>query len=384
MTPRDLRKHLKPTLILLMLSFIGAWACERPRNEKDGTAINGDTDEGTLPVGGAAGANLSNIAGQEGMEQAFKDTLEGGTSGDNSGPAAGASGPQDQTEAGTGGLPPAVGGAGPTTGGASSAGSAGVPSLAGSGGENETVGPPEQEDQRPWFSFFTTSQAGLLTFTEDKVNGLGGDLGGLEGADHICATLAQRANPGDNKTWRAFLSAAAAGPGGTPVHAIERIGSGPWYDYNQRLFANNLDDIMPGSGNGGGRPQGADPQLAEMFTDENGDVISEDITKIDNHDMLTGSNNRGRLPDGATRETTCMDWTSTDENLPRPWIGHAWPRDGRSGRHWIADHAAGGCGRGINIVHHYNKPPGQKDAGNRRAVGTLGGYGGFYCFAVTN
>ena len=258
------------------------------------------------------------------------------------------------------------------SGTAGAAGQANVGPLAGDGAE--AGGGAPAEDPKPLFSFFTTSQEGLLTFAEDKVNGLGGDLGGLEGADNICQTLAQRANPGDQKVWRAFLSAAEAGPGGTPVHAIERIGNGPWYDYNGRLFGNNLDDIAAQPLSTGGRPIGADPQLAEMFTDENGDPVSPDPRVVDNHDMLTGSNKQGRLMIGATLRDTCNDWTSASEALPPPMIGHAWPRTPRTGRHWISDHRAGGCGRGIDTrLQAFN---------GTKTVGAGGGYGGFYCFAV--
>ncbi len=53
--------------------------------------------------------------------------------------------------------------------------------------------------------------------------GLGkGDLGGLDGADKHCQSLAQAAGAG-NKTWHAYLS--TQGQGG--VNAKDRIGKGP-------------------------------------------------------------------------------------------------------------------------------------------------------------
>jgi hypothetical protein len=42
---------------------------------------------------------------------------------------------------------------------------------------------------------------------------------------------------------------------------------------------------------------------------------------------------------------------------------------------WIQAHAAGGCQAGINLV--------QGGGGSRETVGALGGYGGFYCLALT-
>ena len=45
------------------------------------------------------------------------------------------------------------------------------------------------------------------------------------------------------KTWRAFLSA-TAGPDGQPVNAIDRVGTGPWYDRLGRLVAMNKADLV--------------------------------------------------------------------------------------------------------------------------------------------
>ncbi len=62
-----------------------------------------------------------------------------------------------------------------------------------------------------------------------KVNG---NIGGLSGADALCATWAQAADLGGS--WKAFLSA-------TGVNAISRINDvGPWYNVNrqQKIFNN--------------------------------------------------------------------------------------------------------------------------------------------------
>ena len=67
--------------------------------------------------------------------------------------------------------------------------------------------------QAPNMTFFVIS-AGL---------GKGADLGGLEGADRQCQTLAQGAGAG-GKTWRAYLSTQAVG-GATAVNARDRIGA---------------------------------------------------------------------------------------------------------------------------------------------------------------
>src|ERR1051325_11349630 len=66
--------------------------------------------------------------------------------------------------------------------------------------------------QSPNMTFFVTSNG----------PGKGADLGGLEGADRHCQTLAQGAGAG-GKTWRAYLSTQAA----DAVNARDRIGQAP-------------------------------------------------------------------------------------------------------------------------------------------------------------
>src|SRR5262245_57190421 len=78
------------------------------------------------------------------------------------------------------------------------------------------------------FSFFVTSLA-TMRLQANSQDGFGGDLGGLAGADAICQRAATDVGFG-GKTWRAFLSTAHGGPGDGPVHAIDRVGAGPWYD----------------------------------------------------------------------------------------------------------------------------------------------------------
>lgn len=255
---------------------------------------------------------------------------------------------------------------------------------------------PKPEDDvalgpRPYFSFFVTSQSGLASLpagrfspAPDPVDGFGGNLGGLEGADEICTMLAQRSNPGDVKVWRAFLSTSGL-VSGVQVDAIERIGSGPWFDFRGFKLADGLAGLMPREDREG-RPQGADPQLAAMFTGENGEEMRVG-PGIDNHDTLTGSFRDGRLFDDgeAGRVATCGDWTSTEiHGTPgnqmatggQVPVGHSWPRSNREGRHWISEHTVNGCERG-----------GRTDGGTAAPrddfrVGGAGGYGGFYCFAL--
>jgi hypothetical protein len=254
---------------------------------------------------------------------------------------------------------------------------------------DEAAGRPR--GPRPSFSFFVTTQIGLFSLgpgkyapAPDPINGYGGDLGGIAGADEICSMLAQRSNPGDTKVWRAFLSTTGMF-GSVAQNAIERIGTGPWYDFEGRKFADDLSGLLPAMPREG-RPRGADPQLAGMFTGENGERVRENAD-VDNHDVLTGSNNEGRLFDDAEGGViaTCEDWTSksrqgrpggpaaTGGQVP---VGHSWPRSNTEGRHWISEHTVNGCEPGVDTNGGTAAPRGDF------RVGAAGGYGGFYCFAL--
>src|SRR5438270_12259748 len=81
----------------------------------------------------------------------------------------------------------------------------------------------QQAPQSPNMTFFVTSVG----------SGKGADLGGLEGADRHCQTLAQGAGAG-SKTWRAYLSTNA---GGGSVNARDRIGKGPWVNFKGEQIA---------------------------------------------------------------------------------------------------------------------------------------------------
>src|SRR5690606_29735493 len=74
-------------------------------------------------------------------------------------------------------------------------------------------------------SFFITSEG----------PGDGANLGGLEGADRHCQSLAAAAGAGE-KTWKAYLSTSGSGDAET-VNARDRIGHGPWYNAKGVLVA---------------------------------------------------------------------------------------------------------------------------------------------------
>jgi hypothetical protein len=230
------------------------------------------------------------------------------------------------------------------------------------------------------FSFFVTSLAAVRALSGNQ-NGFGGDLRfgkptGLEGADEICRQTAERSMPGNGKTWRAFLSV-AVGPSGGPVNAIDRIGAGPWYDRRGRLLAMNKAAV----GSGALRPMGADAAIVNDLPNEDGvPNHTPDGTTVDNHHFMTGSTATGMLhTTGAT--ATCQDWTTTVGTAGRPRCGFSWPRSAGStqanGAHWISGIDEAGCAAQILITGSGGAPPGST------GVGSGGGYGGIYCFALT-
>lgn len=230
------------------------------------------------------------------------------------------------------------------------------------------------------FSFFVTSLKALQDLSKNPL-GFGGDLrfgetgagAGLRGADKICATIAERSMPGaGQKTWRAFLSA-KADENGNQVNAIDRVGNGPWYDRLGRLLAMTKADLIHD------RPVGADPAIINDFPNEDGVPNHQpDLTQgqVDNHDMLTGTNTQGML---YAANATCLDWTANAGNKAlegQPRVGHSWPRAG-SGINWMNSLTESGCAPGVNLVEMGGPMPGST------TVGSGGGYGGFYCFALT-
>lgn len=209
------------------------------------------------------------------------------------------------------------------------------------------------------FSFFVTSLETMRQQSGSQ-DGFGGNLGGLAGADAICQTAAANVVGGD-KTWRAFLSIYNDG---SPIHAIDRIGAGPWYDRNGKLVAMNVAGLVSGN-----RPAG-DPAAVNDLADENGTPLK---SLGDTHDILTASNAMGHF-DGTSAAHACNDWTDAgpgSSEIVR--LGHSWPA--MSGQHWIRAHTARGCSPGVNLV--------QNGPGTGTSVGAGGGWGAIYCFAMT-
>ena len=117
---------------------------------------------------------------------------------------------------------------------------------------------------------------GMSFFVTSASPGDGANLGGLEGADMQCQTLADAAGAGV-KTWRAYLSTSA-------VNARDRIGDGPWHNAKGELIANTVDELH----------SDANKITKQTALTEKGDVINGRGDTPNQHDILTGSNGRSR------------------------------------------------------------------------------------------
>jgi hypothetical protein len=225
------------------------------------------------------------------------------------------------------------------------------------------------------FSFFVTSVKAMRALAKSEL-GFGGDLrygeaDGLSGADKICSEIAERSMPGSAaKQWRAFLSV-YVGPGGMPVNAIDRIGAGPWYDRLGRVVAMTKAELQ------NTRPSNADAAIKEDLPNEDGIPNHRPDPaqpEIDNHHTLTGSDAMGLILN-TRQDATCKDWTSKETTIGRPRIGFSWSVSNRI--HWISGQDEGGCGAGFDLDGGGGSDP------NNPVVGSGGGYGGIYCFALT-
>lgn len=128
--------------------------------------------------------------------------------------------------------------------------------------------------------------------------GKGADLGGLEGADAHCQSLAEAAGLG-NRIWRAYLSTNARG-GANAVNARDRIGTGPWQNAKGAVIATSVEDLHSGNNRIG----------REIALDEKGQPIKLRGDKPNQHDILTGSDKDGRAYP-PNLDLTCSNWTSS-------------------------------------------------------------------------
>jgi len=197
--------------------------------------------------------------------------------------------------------------------------------------------------------------AGMNFFITSSNPGKGADLGGLEGADRHCQTLAAAVGQG-GKTWRAYLSTQADG-GRAAIHARDRIGAGPYLNFRGEEIARDKAALHTADGN----RISADSALTER-----GQKVVGRGWLINYHDILTGSN-----PDGtafpADKDMTCGNWTKSGAGSAM--VGHH-DRIGLDAsapaKSWNASHPSRGSEGGCS----------QAD------LRSTGGGGLIYCFAA--
>jgi hypothetical protein len=194
------------------------------------------------------------------------------------------------------------------------------------------------------------SAGGMGFFVTSAGSGKGADLGGLEGADRICKTLAGAAGAG-GRTWRAYLS--TQGPGA--VNARDRIGAGPWANAKGVVVAKNPAEL-----------HGTNNLTKQTALTEKGAVVNGRGDTPNMHDILTGSK-----PDGTAfgddADRTCSNWTSGGKGAAM--VGHS-DRTGldesAAMKSWNSSHPSRGPGGGCS----------QDD------LKSTGGAGLLYCFAA--
>lgn len=183
----------------------------------------------------------------------------------------------------------------------------------------------------------------------------GANLGGLEGADAHCQTLAAAAGAG-NRTWRAYLSTQAT-LDSPAINARDRIGQGPWHNARGVRIAVNLGDL-----HGDNLAQARTGNLINLATalTEKGDRVPGEYDPPPNqHDILTGTR-----PDGTAyrdaMDRTCNNWTSNGAGSAQ--VGHHDRVTTFTSPSWNSAHPSLGC--------------------SQEQLRASGGAAQFYCFAA--
>jgi hypothetical protein len=197
------------------------------------------------------------------------------------------------------------------------------------------------------------AQQTTMTFFITSVGpGKGADLGGLEGADKYCQSLAQAVGAG-NRTWRAYLSVQAV-DGAQAVNARDRIGRGPWQNSQGVVIATNVDEL-----------HGNNNLSKQTALNEKGEMVNGRGDTPNRHDFVTGSTPDGRaFPPGEDR--TCSNWTKSTQGSAM--VGHhdrMGPNEEPPAKSWNSSHPSRGPDGGCS----------QAD------LRSTGGDGLLYCFA---
>lgn len=203
------------------------------------------------------------------------------------------------------------------------------------------------------------SQPGVnnMTFFVTSVGpGKGADLGGVEGADRHCASLAKSAGAG-TREWRAYLSTQASALNDAKfVNARDRIGSGPWQNFKGEVIASSVDNLHSSGNN----------LTKQTAVDEKGQLVNGRTDKPNKHDILTGSRPDGTaFPGTPFFDMTCGNWTK-DGKDGSAMTGHhdrAGPLDSAAWAvSWNSSHPTRGC--------------------DPESIRSTGGDGLLYCFAT--
>lgn len=193
-------------------------------------------------------------------------------------------------------------------------------------------------------------QSATTFFVTSAPIGNGANLGGLEGADRHCQTLAAAAGAG-GKTWRAYLSTQGTGA----VNARDRIGRGPWVNAKGVTIAKDVAEL-----------HGTNNLTKQTALSEKGDVINGRGDQPNKHDIITGSTAEGAaFP--ADKDMTCKNYTSATEGSVM--VGHSDRSgldDSAPAKSWNSSHPSRGSGGGCT----------QAD------LRSTGGDGLLYCFAA--
>jgi hypothetical protein len=192
----------------------------------------------------------------------------------------------------------------------------------------------------------TPSSGANMTFFITSVGpGKGADLGGLEGADRHCQSLASAVGAG-SKQWRAYLS--TQGPGA--VNARDRIGRGPWQNAKGEVIAKDVDAL-----------HGSNNLTKQTAVTETGEVVKGRGDTPNTHDILTGSQSNGRAFTG-NEDMTCGNWTKSGADGGTMLGHHDRMGGGEDPTSWSAAHRSRGC--------------------SQDGLRSTGGAGLFYCFAA--
>ena len=188
--------------------------------------------------------------------------------------------------------------------------------------------------------------AEMTFFVSSAGSGRGADLGGIEGADRLCQTLAEAAGS-KGRAWRAYLSTQGAGA----VNARDRIGAGPWQNAKGEVIARDLAHLHNGNN-----------LTKQTALTETGEIVKGRGDQPNEHDILTGSQADGTaFAEGEDR--TCGNWTKSGEGAAM--VGHhdrIGLNDNPPAKSWNTSHPSRGC--------------------SQDALRATGGSGRIYCFAA--